>query len=130
MSGEYRKPSPGSGVRLHLNENGAGCSPRVLAVLQSLTAREAALYPDYDVAQEAVARAFDVTPDHVLLTNGLDEGILAAAGAALRDRESGGVPEALGVTPAFDMYEVSTTALGGPMVRIPPLGANFEIPLG
>ena len=33
----------------------AGCSPRVLAVLQSLTAREAALYPDYDAAQEAVA---------------------------------------------------------------------------
>jgi len=127
MSGEYRKPTAGTGVRLHLNENGAGCSPRVHAVLQSLTARVAALYPDYDAAQHAVARAFDVADDHVLLTNGLDEGILAAAAAALRDRESPGIPEAVGVSPAFDMYEVSTTALGGRMVNV-PLGPDFEYP--
>ena len=76
MSGEYKKPSAGNdGVRLHLNENGAGCSPNVLAVLRSLSARDAAFYPDYDAAQQAVARTFRVSADHVLLTNGLDEGI-------------------------------------------------------
>jgi histidinol-phosphate aminotransferase len=128
MSGQYDKPSaePG-GVRLHLNENTAGCSPAVHAVLCGLTAQDAAFYPDYDAAQQAVARAFGVSADHVLLTNGLDEGILAAAGAALRDRTTAGVPEALGVAPSFDMYEICTEALGGRMVSV-ALGPEFEFP--
>jgi len=128
MSGEYKKPSTGQdpgGVRLHLNENGAGCSPRVLAVLRALTARDAAVYPDYDLALHAVADAFNVTTDHVLLTNGLDEGILAAAAAAFRDRTRPGVPEAVGVAPAFDMYEGCTHALGGTLISV-PLGPDFE----
>jgi len=61
----------------------------------------------------------------VLLTNGLDEGILAAAGAAMRDR-TGDQPEALGVAPAFDMYEICTIALGGRMVNV-PLEADFML---
>ena len=52
---------------------------------------------------------FGVPVDHLLLTNGLDEGILAAAAAACRDHSSG-VPEAVGVAPAFDEYEICTTA--------------------
>jgi len=128
MSGQYDKPSadPG-GLRLHLNENTAGCSPAVLATLRSLTERDAATYPDYDAAQNAVAGTFGVRSEHVLLTNGLDEGILAAAAAALRERSNGDVPEALGVMPSFDMYEICTDALGGRMVTV-PLGAGFEFP--
>jgi histidinol-phosphate aminotransferase len=128
MSGHYDKPSasPG-GVRLHLNENTAGCSPAVLARLRSLTAHDAAIYPDYDGAVAAVAAAFGVSVDHVLLTNGLDEGILAATAAALRDRSDARIPEVLGVAPAFDMYEVCTDALGGRLVAV-PLGPGFEFP--
>jgi histidinol-phosphate aminotransferase len=126
MSGQYEKPSadPG-GLRLHLNENTAGCSPSVLTLLRALTQHDAAFYPDYDHAQRAVAELFGVTPDHVLLTNGLDEGILAAAAAALRDRSEG--CEVLGVTPAFDMYEICADALGGTMVTI-PLGEDHAFP--
>jgi histidinol-phosphate aminotransferase len=128
MSGEYDRPfaAPG-GLRLHLNENTAGCSPAVFATLQALTGHDAAWYPDYDAAQLAVARTFGLTADHVVLTNGLDEGILAATGAALRDRSAGGIPEVLGVAPAFDMYEVCTDALGGQMITV-RLGADFEFP--
>jgi len=112
-------------VRLHLNENTAGCSPAVLQTLRALGRQDAGFYPDYDAARGAVARHFGVPVDHVLLTNGLDEGILAAVGAAFRDR-SGTVPETVGVAPAFDMYEVCTTALGGRMVTV-PLGPQFEM---
>lgn len=112
-------------MRLHLNENTAGCSPAVQSVLRQLGRRDAAFYPDYDAARAAVARHFSVPDDFVLLTNGLDEGILAAIGAAFRDR-TGGVPETLGVAPAFDMYEVTTTALGGRMVTV-PLSGDFSM---
>jgi histidinol-phosphate aminotransferase len=109
-------------MRLHLNENTAGCSPAVLETLRTLGRQDAGFYPDYGTARAAVAGHFGVADDHVLLTNGLDEGILAAVGAAFRDR-TGGIPETVGVAPAFDMYEVCTTALGGRMVTVPLDGA-------
>jgi histidinol-phosphate aminotransferase len=112
-------------MRLHLNENTAGCSPAVLKALQRLGRSEVGFYPDYERAQEAVARHLGVPVDHLLLTNGLDEGILAAAAAACRDH-SNGMPEAIGVAPAFDEYEICTTAVGGRMVTV-PLGDDFEM---
>jgi histidinol-phosphate aminotransferase len=112
-------------MRLHLNENTAGCSPAVIDALRQLGRPDAGFYPDYDDARKAVGSIFGVPQDYVLLTNGLDEGILAACGAALRDR-SNGVPEALGVAPAFDMYEIFTAALGGRMVTV-RTGDNFAL---
>jgi len=109
-------------MRLHLNENTAGCSPAVMSVLAALGRHEAGIYPDYDAARSAVARLVGVTADHVLLTNGLDEGILAVTAAAFRDRR-GGIPEGLGVAPAFDMYETLVAAFGGRMATVPMDGA-------
>jgi histidinol-phosphate aminotransferase len=105
-------------MRLHLNENTAGCSPAVIDALRQLGRPDAGFYPDYEDARRAVADHFHVPAEYVLLTNGLDEGILAAIGAAFRDRD-GGVPETVGVSPAFDMYETCTDALGGRMVTVP-----------
>src|SRR5947208_314723 len=112
-------------MRLHLNENTAGCSPAVLETIRRLGRRDVALYPDYETALQAVAGLFGVPVDHLLLTNGMDEGILAAAAAACRDH-SGGVPEAIGVAPAFDMYEICTTAIGGRMVTV-RLNDRFDV---
>jgi histidinol-phosphate aminotransferase len=113
-------------MRLHLNEHTGGCSPAVMRVLSALGRTDAGFYPDYDEAVAAVATALGVRVDQLLLTNGLDEGILAAAGAAFRDR-GGPVPEALGVVPAFDMYETVATALGGRMVTV-PMDVAFSFP--
>lgn len=112
-------------MRLHLNENTAGCSPAVLEVLRGLGRSAAAFYPDYETAVQAVAAYLGIPDDHVLLTNGMDEGILAAAAAACRDH-SNGLPEAVGVSPAFDEYEICTTAVGGRMVTV-PLDDRFEL---
>jgi histidinol-phosphate aminotransferase len=115
--------TPGT-TRLHLNENTAGCSPAVFDTLRALGRGDAGFYPNYDAAREAAAGCFGVSVDHVLLTNGLDEGILVAAAAAFRDR-TGPIPETVGVAPAFDMYEVCTTALGGRMVTV-PLNGHYD----
>jgi histidinol-phosphate aminotransferase len=111
-------PNPGAGLRLHLNENTGGCSPRVLEAIQQLTTADIATYPDYTSVVLACARHFDVDPEWVLLTNGLDEGILMAAighisRAHLRDAET------IVPLPAFDPYPNSTVAAGATVVTVP-----------
>ena len=113
-------------MRLHLNENTAGCSPAVAAALSRLGRGDAGIYPDYGDAQRAVADALGVPAARVLLTNGMDEGILAATAAAFRDR-TGAIPEGVGVRPAFDMYETLVTAFGGRMMTV-PMDESFRLP--
>jgi histidinol-phosphate aminotransferase len=121
VSYEYeRVVTPASGRRLHLNENTAGCSPAVIAALQSLTRQDAAFYPGYDAAIDATAAHLGVSADRVLLTNGLDEGILAVSIAALRGFATEAPAEAIVVLPAFDMYAACTDAAGGRVVQVAP----------
>ena len=62
MSRQYERPQArGGGLRLHLNENTAGCSPRVQRVLRDLTREDAAFYPDYDAAIAASAAHFGIS---------------------------------------------------------------------
>ena len=118
---EYDKPLElYAGLRLHQNENTLGCSPRVLAALAALRPDEIAFYPPYRAVTEACARHFGVTPEHVALVNGLDEGILAAAIACLRPPPDGGVPEAVVPEPAFDFFAVCSEVAGAHVVRVMP----------
>jgi histidinol-phosphate aminotransferase len=128
VSYEYERVAPAEGLRLHLNENTAGCSPAVITALRQLSARDIAIYPEYDRAIAACARRLRVEPDSLLLTNGLDEGILAAAIAALRGSPPADPLEGIVVVPAFDMYAACTDAVGGRVVEV-PLRAGFEFPL-
>lgn len=128
MNYQYERPVAGEGLRLHLNENTAGCSPRVLEVLRALTREQAAFYPDYDHAARACARRFGVPLDNVLLTNGLDEGILLTAMVALRGSPAADPFEAIVVQPAFDMYAACADAAGGRIIDIPPQ-SDFFFPL-
>ncbi len=72
-------PDPGEGLRLHLNENTGGCSPRVLAAIARLRTTDVSAYPSYTDLVRDCARHFGVDPEWILLTNGLDEGILMTA---------------------------------------------------
>jgi histidinol-phosphate aminotransferase len=126
MSYQYERPS--ARLRLHLNENTAGCSPRVMDVLQSLTREQAAFYPEYERAAKSCAARFGIDTANVLLTNGLDEGILMTAMMALRHSPADAPFEAIVVQPAFDMYAASADAAGGRIVDIPPQ-ADFFFPL-
>ncbi len=119
-------PNPGDGLRLHLNENTGGCSARVLEAIRRVRPSDVSTYPSYTEAVTATARHFDVDPDWVLLTNGLDEGILmAAVGHIARMRRHDA--ETIIPLPAFDPYPNSTAASGANAVRVPP-GADFAFP--
>jgi histidinol-phosphate aminotransferase len=119
-SNEYDKPPElYDGLRLHQNENTAGCSPRVLAALRSLRPEQIGFYPPYLQAIDAYAKQIGVDPRWIAFTNGLDEGIMAAAIVYLR-ASGGGTPEAIVPQPAFEIFEVNTSVAGGRTIRIPP----------
>ena len=119
-------PDPGAGLRLHLNENTGGCSPQVLEAIRRLHTTDVSTYPSYPALVRACAAHFGVDPDWVLLTNGLDEGILmAAVGHIARTRQHDA--ETIVPLPAFDPYPNATAAVGATAVRIPP-GPGFVFP--
>jgi histidinol-phosphate aminotransferase len=123
MSG-YERPAAAAGMlRLHLNENTAGCSPAVVEALGAMTAENVAFYPEYDAVVAETAAYLGVPVDRVILTNGLDEGLLAATVASVRGAVSGrdgARPEVIVPLPAFDMYGVCCRAVGATLVEVPP----------
>lgn len=118
-------PDIEAGRRLHLNENTAGCSPAVLRAIMRLTREDISVYPAYARATDRCAAALGVTADAVLLTNGLDEGILTVALAWL---PRGGTSEAIVVEPAYGMFGPSARLAGARIVpTTPPPGLAFEL---
>ncbi len=119
-------PPVGTGLRLHLNENTGGCSPRVLAAIRGLDAEQIAQYPDYRAAVTETATFLRVAPERVILTNGLDEGILLICVAMLRP-ENGVVPEVIVPVPAFDAYVSWPEAIGARTIKVAP-GPDYAFP--
>ena len=134
-------PDLGPGLRLHLNENTAGCSPRVVEAVRAFDGVQLATYPDFRAAVTETAAFLGVDPDRVVLTNGLDEGILLASIAYLAQRTpeslvalgaplttSSGTAEIVVAQPAFDPYIHAAQALGARVVAVRP-GPDYAFPL-
>ena len=134
-------PNLGPGLRLHLNENTGGCSPAVLAAIHAVSMEDVATYADYEGAVRDMAAYLGVDPDWLVLTNGLDEGLLLAAIAYLMPRAPealvalgapplavSGLPEQILMLPTFEPYVINAVALGARTVAI-PCGADFEFPV-
>lgn len=121
---EYHSPLSGPMIdlRLDMNENTTGCSPRVLAKLKSLDARTLALYPRREPGEKLVADFLGVAPEQIFLTNGADEGIDLLCRAYLNPGS-----EIVVVTPAFAMYEVFAQTEDAKVVRV-PTGPEFSFP--
>ena len=62
-------------VKLNTNEHPYGPSPKVLAAIAAHTNDSLRLYPDPTalVLRQAIAKRFDLTPEHVFVGNGSDE---------------------------------------------------------
>lgn len=105
-------------LRLHYNENTAGCSDAVVRALAGLTAQDIATYYDDGPAAADIAGWFGVPNEFVLPVNGLDEGILLMA--QLAAFESRSRYEAVIVEPAFEMYAAVVATTGGKVARVPP----------
>jgi histidinol-phosphate aminotransferase len=120
---EYHPPLGNrEGLRLDFNENTAACSPRVLQRLRELDGETLARYPVREPAERAVAAAFGVLPEEVLLTNGTDEAIHLICETYLEPGD-----DALVIVPTFAMYEIYAAATGARVVSI-PAGRDFSFP--
>lgn len=122
---EYHSPlsSPATKLRLDMNESTTGCSPRVLAKLNSMDARTLALYPRREAGEKQVADFLGVAPQQLLLTNGADEGIDLLCRTYLEPQD-----EIVVVVPTFGMYEVFAQMENAKVVRV-PTGPDFSFPL-
>ena len=104
-----------AGLCLDLNENMAGCSPRVLARLRALTATEVSRYPRREDGERLVASHLGIAAEQVLLTNGIDDALALLFSAYL-----GAGDELLFADPTFVMYPMLGQACGAQIVRLPP----------
>jgi len=102
-----------AGLSLDLNESMAGCSPRVLARLRSLSAADVSLYPQREVGERLVANFLGIAPEQVLLTNGMDEALSLLFTTYLNAND-----ELLFADPTFVMYPTLGEALGARVVRV------------
>ncbi len=134
-------PDLGPGLRLHLNENTGGCSPKVVEAVRGFDGKRLALYPDFRDAVMETAAYLGVDAERIVLTNGLDEGILLASIAYLANRTptalvelgapltaTSGAAEILVPLPAFDPYLHAAQALGARIVTV-PAGPDYTFPL-
>ncbi len=111
-----------AGLSLDLNESMAGCSPRVLERLRSLTAADVSLYPEREVGERMVANFLGIAPGQVLLTDGMDEALSLLFATYLRAND-----ELLFADPTFVMYPMLGEALGAQLVRVPS-GEDLAFP--
>jgi len=112
-----------AGLSLDLNESMAGCSPRVLARLRSLSAAELSMYPQREVGERLIANFLNIASEQVLLTNGIDEAL-----SLLFTSYLGAGDELLFADPTFVMYPTLGKALGAEMVRLQS-GEDLALPV-
>src|SRR5271166_1183830 len=122
--GTYHSPiTSRDGLSLDLNESMAGCSPRVLARLRSLSAEDVSLYPQREAGELLVANFLNLAPEQVLLTNGMDEALSLLFTSYLAAGD-----ELLFADPTFVMYAMLGQALGAQVVRLPS-GEDLSLPV-
>jgi histidinol-phosphate aminotransferase len=120
----YRSPVVSrDGLSLDLNESMAGCSPRVLSRLRSLSAADVSLYPQREIGERLIAHFLRIAPEQVLLTNGIDEALSLLFATYL-----GPGDELLFADPTFVMYPMLGEALGAKVVRLQS-GDDLALPV-
>lgn len=124
----YRSPIKSrAGLSLDLNESMAGCSPRVLSRLRSLSAKDLSFYPRREDGERLVAKFLGVAPEQVMLTNGMDEALSLLFTTYLSPADLTH-DELLFADPTFVMYPALGEALGAKVVRLTS-GEDLTLPI-
>jgi histidinol-phosphate aminotransferase len=109
-------------LRLDFNENTLACSPAVLAAIQNITAADLTRYPERGPVEALAAQHLGLSPEQVILTNGVDEAIHILCQAFLDAAD-----ELLLPVPTYTMYEIYASATEATIVRV-RAGEDFRFP--
>ncbi len=112
---DYEAPEEGreGKLRLDFNENTVGCSPAVLRALQTVTAEQLAMYPEYEKSVRRLATYFGVQPAEMLLTNGVDDALRLLMEIFIEPGNAVLIPE-----PTFSMYRFFSQVAGARVVSV------------
>jgi histidinol-phosphate aminotransferase len=121
----YEAPAEGRAgkLRLDFNENTSGCSPAVRGALARLSAKQLAMYPEYQASTKRLARYFGVHAEELLLTNGGDDALRVFFDTFV---ESGST--ILICEPTFPMYRYYAEIYSA-RVSVERYGPAMEFPL-
>lgn len=111
----YEAPEEGreGKLRLDFNENTVGCSPAVLRALQTVTAEQLAMYPEYENSLRRLAAYFGVQPSEMLLTNGVDDALRLLMEVFIEPGDAVLIPE-----PTFSMYRFFSQVAGARVISV------------
>src|SRR5690242_6496399 len=120
----YEAPAEGRAgkVRLDFNENTSGCSPAVRRALARITAKQLAMYPEYQKPTQRLACYFGVLPEELLLTNGGDDALRVFFDTFVELGTSILICE-----PTFPMYRYYAEIAGARVCAV-RYGTNMEFP--
>ncbi len=93
-------------LRLDLNENVLGCSPKVIEALKQVKPTDVSVYPDTSVFRTELAQFLGVEDGNILMTNGADEAIRYIMDQFLKPGD-----EVVMAEPTFSMYPVFCSQL-------------------
>lgn len=110
-------------LRLDMNENTAGAPAVVAQRLRAINRKELGTYPDYEAARVELARYFKVSPDELLLTNGIDDAIKLICDTFVDPGDTLLVPAL-----TFPMYQFFHSVAGGKVVVVHH-DENLRLPL-
>lgn len=94
-------------LKLDLNENAMGPSPKVIEALQNITAQDIKHYPAYGEVINKIASVNNIEPEMILPANGADEAINYVFDAFIEPQDT-----VLAVTPSFVMPKLYAKILG------------------
>ncbi len=120
---EYHPPLEGRAgmLRLDFNENTVGCPPGLVrAFRRSISPEWFARYPEYQEGCAELARYFGVSPEEMLLTNGVDDAIKLICDTFVDPGDVLAVP-----SPTFSIYRFFHDLAGG-RTKLVPYSKNLE----
>jgi histidinol-phosphate aminotransferase len=112
-------------ARLGSNENPYGCSPAVRRVLAEGVDFSRYSDPSCELLRAALGEKLGVDPAEIVIGNGSEEMIAAAARAFLTEGAT-----ALTVSPSFGLHEIEPLAVGAKIVKVPMTAElDFDVPM-
>ncbi|MGH9357618.1 MAG: histidinol-phosphate transaminase [Terriglobia bacterium] len=123
---KYHPPLEGRGglLRLDFNENTVGCPPGVVrAFRRAIQPEWFARYPEYEEGRQVLAGYFGVSPEEMLLTNGVDDAIKLICDTFVDPGNLMAIP-----SPTFPIYQFFHDLAGG-RTRLIHYDENLQLPV-